>query len=158
MGDLRWRSKPADWEHSTSWDTLWLQPWREETEAHGWVTALRLVGEGRHVVAGAVRAVPDLAERRGNSQSAELEPAAGPGDVPSEASEGIRREDDQPFAQALAVGQLSDYWEEVAEEGIFTFEPPEEPLELDQPEELAEPGAVGNSTGTLGELDRKSVV
>ena len=97
----------------------------------------------------------EAAERRGNSQSAELEPAAGPGDVPSEASEGIRREDDQPFAPALAPGRLSDYWQEVAEEGIFTFEPPEEPLELDQPEELDEPGAVGNSTVTLGELYRE---
>lgn len=124
----------------------------------------------------------EAAQRRGQPQSAEPEPARGPGDVPTEASEGIQRgtdqpfgrptepeppvprlsvaestpaEGDEPFASALAPGKLSDYWQAVAQEGIFTFEPPEESLEPEEPEEPDEPSAVGNSTVTLGELYRE---
>ena len=109
-------------------------------------------------------------QRRGDSESAELDPAGGSGPVPTEVSEGIKRgtdqpfgrptgldtlvarvpvaaavpdEADQPFAPALAPGKLSDYWQKVADEGIFTFHRAEEP---------EQPAAVGDSTVTLGEL------
>jgi len=150
-------------------------------EARDKLAIYEMMGEGDSDIE-RLHELLEVAERREKPQSTEPRPAGGPEDVPIEASEGVEHEadqpfsrpnetdtpfprlpvaasspaeGDQPFAQAWAQDNLSDYWQAVADEGIFAFEPPEAPEEPVERDESEQPSAAGDSTVTLGELYRE---